>query len=750
MPRLVSPARGQDRRLVVTAAVVLALGAVYIGSLLPFLRDGAGERPVFDVWLNFAVDLGVIVVVALRGLSDRRLRASWWCLAGGLALAFCGSVFYYAIYRHQDPVPFPSLTDAGFVAFYVLAYAALVLMLRDRLRPFPRSLWLDGLVVAATAAAFAAAFAFGPALASTGGDPVTVAVTLAYPVADLLLIMVIAGASLLVGRGAGRAWAWLAAGLLIFFVADAVYAQAAASATYDVGDPVDIGWVAARLCFVVAAHQPLRRGAAIRRDGVRLLVAPALGAAAALVLLYVGTRVELPAVATTLALVGVLAALARTVLSFRELRAFAETRRQASTDELTGLPNRRAFLRVLRRSSADPEHTTAVLLVDLDRFKDVNDSLGHAAGDELLRLVAERLMAVLRPRDLLARLGGDEFAVLAPVEDADGAAQIGARLRAALREPFEVGAAVLGVDASIGIALTPDQASGPDDLMQLADLAMYAAKDRGGAALVFDEQRDGAGRHRLEVVAELREAIPAGQLFLEFQPKIALDTDRVVGVEALVRWRHPVRGVLGPQHFVDLAESSGTMRALTGAVLDLALAQARRWREQGLELTVAVNISPSDLIDQTFPDQVVERLRAHDVPPEGLVLEITEGHVVQDRARAAGLLERLRRIGVGVAVDDFGTGYSSLAYLAELPVTELKLDRMFIEPMLESARTASVVRSSIRLALDLGLAVVAEGVEDEATLDALRDAGCAQAQGFHIGRPAIAERVVDALSGARR
>ena len=739
--------RIHDGRLSVLAAVVLALGAIYVISLLPFVRGSSGTNELLDVWLNLLVKLGVVVVIALRGWVDRRMRVAWWCLSAGLFVAFLGSAGYYAYLRHQDPVPFPSWSDLGFVGFYAFAYAAIVLMLRDRIWPFPRSMWLDGLVAACTTAAFAAAFLLEPALESTGGPTGTVVVTLAYPVADLILVMFLAGGFVL-GGAAGRTWGWLAAGLCLFFITDGLYVNEAATGTYEIGDPLDIGWTLARMCFVVAALQTLREGPAIRQDALRLMLAPAVGSVASLALLYVGTRTELPLAATTLALVAVLAALSRTALAFTELRGLAESRRQAATDELTGLPNRRAFLRALRRATAADAGTrpSAVLLLDLDRFKDVNDSLGHATGDELLRLVAARLSGVLRPRDVFGRLGGDEFAVLTAVDGAEDAKKVAARLRDALRDPFEIGAAVLHADASIGIALAPTQADGPDELLQLADLAMYAAKERGVDALVYDERRDGAGRHRLELVAQLREAIPAGQMFLDYQPKIALDQGLVVGVEALVRWRHPDRGVLAPQDFVELAESSGLMPALTTTVLDLALAQTQRWHEQDMELTVAVNVSPSDLLDESFPEHVARRLAAHKVPSSALVIEITENHVMEDRARATLVLGRLRDLGVSIAVDDFGTGYSSLAYLAELPVSEVKLDRSFVKPMLESSRAASIVQSTVQLATALELSVVAEGVEDRATLSALQRVGCTQAQGFFIGRPTTPERVTAAIA----
>jgi diguanylate cyclase (GGDEF)-like protein len=744
------------RPLFALGAVVIGLGAVYIVSLLPFVRGDAGTWPLFDVWLNLLVKAGVVAVVALRGWYDRRMRAAWWCLSAGLFAAFLGSFGYYTYYRHQDPVPFPSWTDAGFIGLYVLAYPAIVLMLRDRIWPFPRSLWLDGFIASFTAAAFAAAFVLEPALEATKGEPATVAVTLAYPVADLLLVMFLAGGLVIMGAG-GRTWGWLATGLLLFFFTDGLYVNEAANGTYESGDPIDIGWTLARMCFVGAALDTVRQAPAMRPGTTRLLFAPAFCSFASLALLYTATRTELPATAAALAVLAITAAIGRAVLAFRELAGLAESRREAATDDLTGLPNRRAFLRSLRDTAVTTRRsqTMAVLLLDLDRFKDVNDSLGHATGDKLLRLVATRLASVLRPRDVFARLGGDEFAVIAAVDDAAGALTVAARLRKALEAPFEIGAAVLYVDASIGIALGPEQADGADELMQLADLAMYASKERGEDALIYDEERDGAGRHRLELVAQLREAISSDQMFLEYQPKIVLATGRPIGVEALVRWRHPERGVLGPQHFVEIAESSGTMRALTGVVMDLALAQTRRWHDEGLGLTVAVNVSPSDLIDQSFPDHVEQRLAAHGVPSSALVVEITENHVMEDRPQATRVLERLRALGVGVAVDDFGTGYSSLAYLAELPLTEVKLDRAFIKPMLETRKASSIVESTVRLARALDLTVVAEGVEDRQTLDALEQIGCAQAQGFFIGRPTSADAigamlVGDSLSWAER
>jgi diguanylate cyclase (GGDEF)-like protein len=439
----------------------------------------------------------------------------------------------------------------------------------------------------------------------------------------------------------------------------------------------------------------------------------------------------------------VLAALARTALTFRDVRALADSRRQARTDELTGLGNRRTVYETLR--VADEKlaagTTVAVLIIDLDRFKEINDSLGHAAGDAVLRQVGPRLTGLLRGSDLLARLGGDEFVVLADDLDADGALALAARLRRELQRPFRFGGMGLTVDASVGIAVGPGHAGSAEELLQLADLAMYSAKAGRTGAAVYDEARDGSGRHRLEDVAQLRRAIAEDELVLHYQPKLTLSTGEVDGVEALVRWQHPTKGLVYPDQFIELAESAGLMAALTTRVIELALAQCRRWADQDRWLTVAVNVSPSNLVDEEFPFEVARLLAAHDLPAGVLVLEVTESLLMADRERAERVLGRLRDFGVGVAIDDYGTGYSSLAYLATLPVTELKLDRAFIGEMTGSPRAESIVTSTLQLAHALGLAFVAEGVEDAETLDALTFLGCDVVQGYHVSRPVPPEQL---------
>jgi diguanylate cyclase (GGDEF)-like protein len=426
------------------------------------------------------------------------------------------------------------------------------------------------------------------------------------------------------------------------------------------------------------------------------------------------------------------------------VRALADTRRLADTDELTGLANRRRVYEEL--TAADRQlaegRQVAVLVLDLDRFKEINDSLGHAVGDALLRQVGPRLRDVLRAGDLLGRTGGDEFVVVGRDLGTDSATALADRIAAELGRPFQVDGVHLSLDLSAGIAVGPDHADRAEELLQLADLAMYAAKAARTGTEVFDRRRDGGGRRRLEEIAALRRGIEDGELVLHYQPKLALATGRVEGVEALVRWQHPERGLLYPDAFIELAESAGLMGRLTDAVVDRALKQARLWAEQDRELTVAVNVSPSNLVDESFPDTIADLLVAHGVPARSLVLEVTESLLMQDRARAERVLGRLREQGVGLAIDDYGTGYSSLAYLAELPaVTELKLDRTFVAGMTASWRAESIVISTLQLARALGLVLVAEGAEDQETVDLLASLGCDVVQGYHLSRPLPTEQL---------
>ncbi|MGH9087794.1 MAG: EAL domain-containing protein [Acidimicrobiales bacterium] len=419
-------------------------------------------------------------------------------------------------------------------------------------------------------------------------------------------------------------------------------------------------------------------------------------------------------------------------------RLRASERFEATHDSLTGLLNRRAFSAQLREAavaSAERGEPVATLLLDLDRFKEVNDHLGHHRGDELLVAVAERLRRCMQPTDALARLGGDEFALLLRRHGTQHRAEaVAAQVSALLDEAFEVDDCLLHVDASIGIACSPLHAVDVDGLLKQADAAMYAAKRSGLDYLVYGPEVAAQNVSDLGLLGELRRTLDAGeQLLLHYQPKIDLRTGTVSGVEALVRWEHPRHGLLGPDRFVPMAEETGLIRALTNWVVPEALRQVRRWGEEdGLELQVAVNVSARDVGDPTFADRVASWLEAAGVPGSRLLVEVTEGSVVTDRPQASAALTRLRQLGVSSSLDDFGTGYSSLAYLETLPVDEVKIDRQFLH--LARSR-GSVIRSIASLAHELDMRVVAEGVESPEQVAWVIEAGCDEAQGFHFSRP---------------
>ena len=426
--------------------------------------------------------------------------------------------------------------------------------------------------------------------------------------------------------------------------------------------------------------------------------------------------------------------------SRRETLAQAEqNRHQALHDALTGLPNRvllaDRFEQALR-AEAVTGSPTALLLLDLDRFKEVNDTLGHHVGDGLLQQVGPRLAGALRATDTVARLGGDEFAVLLPaVGDLAAALDVALTLQSALAGSFTVEQVELDVEVSIGVVLSGQHGCSPAELVQRADIAMYAAKRHHLGVTVYDPDNDGHTPQRLALLGDLRRAVTGEELFLHFQPKVSLHTGQVCGAEALVRWQHPERGTIAPDQFIPLAEGTGLMGALTRRVLDLALAQARRWADAGTPLQVAVNLSARNLLDDRLDVLVHDLLLEHGVAPDLLQLEVTESAIMTDPARARTVLERLHALGIALSIDDFGAGYTSLGQLKDLPVTELKVDRSFVATMATDARNRTIVRSVVELGHNLGLTAVAEGVEDATTLGLLEALGCDVAQGYHLSRP---------------
>ena len=424
--------------------------------------------------------------------------------------------------------------------------------------------------------------------------------------------------------------------------------------------------------------------------------------------------------------------------------------RMAAHDALTGLPNRTAFQARAQAALAATRSgagRATVLLLDLDGFKEVNDNLGHHAGDRLLVEVAKRLQGSVRGHDTVARLGGDEFAILLTDTDPATGEAAAARIGDVFNTPFLIDGITLDIEVSIGIA-----SSGPDDdpdaLLRHADVAMYTAKEHRLGHARFDQDQAHASTSRLTLLGDLRRALDAdNEIELHYQPKISMRTGELIGAEALARWRHPSRGAVAPADFIPVLEGTSLIHRFTIRVLELALAQVRRWLDGGHRVPVAVNVSTRSLLDVTFPDTVADALRRAGVPGDLLAIEITENTVMADPARAIDVLRRIRDLGVSTAIDDFGTGYSSMAYLKILPVDEIKVDRSFVREMATDPSNYTLVGSAVDLGHNLGLVVVAEGVEDADTVTALDRLGCDIAQGYHFARPLPAGDFTGFLAG---
>jgi diguanylate cyclase (GGDEF)-like protein len=682
---------------------------------------------------------------ALCWLTVSRIGFRRWevpLAAAAVTSYAAGNTCYVLMAVGGATLPFPSPADVGYLLFYPLMLAAITVAVRRYLKGLASSVWLDS-AVGSLGAAAALAVLLSPVLGSavTGSVSLSTLVAVTYPLFDLILVAAIAGIAALGAVRLTSRWSMLGAGLTVFATTDVVYALQVSAKTYVVGTPLDAGWaVGLALMAMWVDGTVMSDGSPTKethsRTGVTALMVPAAATVAGVGVLVVSSQRRLSPLAVILAAVTLFAAAGRTQLLYRQVARLADLRRQVATDELTGLPNRRAlYAKGNARLAERQQRRQALLVLDLDKFKEVNDSLGHHAGDLLLIQVGDRLREYLRAGDLLVRLGGDEFAILLDDTSQDLSLGVAIMLRAALAEPFAMEGIALHTSASIGIALFPDHGSDLSTLLRKADIAMYKAKAAGNGHHVYSGSDEADGANRLETVEQMRTALTRDQLVVHYQPKIDLDTGDVHNVEALVRWDHPTRGLLKPDAFLSLVEEFGLMPALTRVVLTLALDQAAVWHAQGQPLTVAVNLSASSLVDADLPKQVASMLAVRGIPPQVLQLEITEEFLMADRDRARTILAELQHSGVQISVDDFGTGYSSLSYLRDLPIDELKLDRSFILPMAEDPRAAALVSSTVTLAHSLGLRMVAEGVESQATYANLRNLGCDQAQGDFMSRP---------------
>lgn len=723
---------------IVSIALAL-LGVGWIALLVTLISWGPGDHPGRDVTLYLALIIGSACVTVARGLWIRGDRAVWLALGAAMLVSAFGDIGYSLMVSGRDPEPFPSLADPLYLAYYPLCVIGVVVFVRRRVRNVPAVVWWDGAVLALSVGALVGAVFLAPLTGTLTGGAAAVLVGAAYPIGDTVVLLIAGLGLTLVGVRRAHALFWIGAAMVVAALADLVYWNLLATDAYSEGTWLDALWPLSSILLATGAWLPGAFRAKTAPASRGLIIVPGASLLAATATLAFGTVRNIPIVTVVMAVAALLGVLNRLNSTVRHTLLMMDARRDATTDELTGLPNRRGFTKEAASLLADEgagARGAALLLADLDGFKEVNDSLGHHAGDEVLCAVTDRLLAEIGTAGgVLGRLGGDEFAVLLPGKCAESGSELAARLCGALAVPFEVEGTSVSLTASIGIASAPRDGVDLSGLLRRADIAMYRAKAEHLAVAVFDPCVDLAGEDRLQRVAELRRAIHDGELVLHFQPKIALATGHVEGVEALVRWDRPGSELVFPDAFLPLARRAGLLPALTESVLRQALSQSALWREAGIVLPIAVNLPAPDLIDETLPSRVSALLDAHGLPGSALQVEITEEALLKDPARAQSVLANLRALGVQSAIDDYGTGYSSLVYLRELVVDQVKIDRSFIVPMLLDDRSASIVRSTIDLVHALGLRVVAEGIEDAEVAHMLTSFGCDTAQGYHWTRP---------------
>ncbi|MDP7705445.1 diguanylate cyclase domain-containing protein [Mycobacterium sp. TY815] len=723
-------------------AVRISLAALTIGVLVfassCFPDPRADHSPFFANVFYPILNFSAAALIAYRAYRVRADRVAWNLIAFGTAVSALGDVVYA---KWVPDGQSPSIADAAYLAFYPFIYAGLLLLMRSRLKRVPLPVRLDCVVCGLVMASVAAALTAGPIHAAATKAPATVLVGLVYPWLDLVLVALAAGMLPILGWRHEFRWGLLVIGFVLFAAADTAYLFETSAGSYRVGTMLDAFWPTSFLLIAVASWTAWCSTPPMPRRSFGSYVAPV---ACTIVALAVTALSDESRTAPVLAALSLIAVAARFSVTFREVSIMAETHKQAMTDQLTTLPNRRSLATTLTAVPLTPPPAIgpalgtrgparrALLLLQLHEFDEIADSVGHRFSDDLLSQVANRLSQNVRREDLLARAGDDEFAILL----AEGADLIAARAQAGrlletLNEPFTLDPMTVQVDARIAIALFPDHCDHPQELLNRAEMVLPHARSAKSRIAVYDAAYELYRDNDPNIVEELRAALADGneQLTCHYQPKINAGDGSVHSVEALLRWHHPQRGLLLPEEFLPAAERAGLMRKVANRTVNLALEQTRSWREQGVALTVAVNLSTTNLLDLDLVGTIEQLLQTHRLPADELIIEITESTLV-DSARSRNTVAALQRLGVRISLDDYGTGWSSLARLQDVSVDELKLDRVFVARLAQDPRSVAIVRSTVALAESLGADLVAEGVEDEATLRALRQYGCTITQGF--------------------
>lgn len=737
-------------RVLIAAAV--GFNALYVASLFVVERPETGYLSFWDGWVYWPASALPLVLLLWRAVVDRTDRLAWLLIGGGVLATGIADLIYQVHDVHLEEFGFPTASDVFYLLAYPLWAAGIVVMAFTHSRRVSRAATLDGFVVGLSVAALAVIRWFA-AIYEQSGSAADVTAGISFAVLDVVLIVVAVAALALQRFRPAPALLVIAVAAGAFGLGDLIYLNRLTDAGYVGGTWIDGLWSVGTLLFGLAAWLPTdRRGGPIAPDATEAhTLGPVAGVAAVGSLAIVvaglvgGVPHTIPGLAAAMAVVALALVLLRVLWTVRELAAVNESYRQARTDDLTGLGNRRAFMEDVDRMLDAAPSSLSVVMVDLNGFKEVNDSLGHPAGDRLLTIVGERLRVAVPPGLALARLGGDEFGLVAPTP-LEGGVDVAKRMLAALDGPVELEGLSVRVSASIGVAGgSPRAESGAmsrQEVIRMADVAMYDAKRQGIGFSCYSEAIDPHGRERILLIDDLCRAIEDRSFHLHLQPVVSLERDELVAVEALIRWEHPERGPLAPEAFIPLAERSGLVPRITRVVLEQAARHLATLRAAGLDVGISVNISALDLVDEDLPGFIESTFDQAGAPLDRLTLEITETAVASDPGRSLRTLQALRARGVRISIDDFGVGYSSLNQLLQLPVDELKLDRSFIIPIERDRRAQAIVRSTVELGRTLGLTVVAEGVETDLALTFVRSRGVHRAQGFHLAPPMAVDELV--------
>jgi diguanylate cyclase (GGDEF)-like protein len=684
---------------------------------------------VFFLAQTIRLAIAVVVRRAQRlALSALLLGVVLWAI--GAALLNAGGV--------PDLTHFPAPGEPLFLASYV-AIAAYLLFGAGRDVHVPIDTWLHVLVICGGTVCLTGSLVLTPVGSAYTGDAASLFLALLYPLIDLVLAALVLGQALLRLRDDLVNSACLLAGFLLFAFADSHFVTGLSTGTYQLSELSDACWGVGFALIIGAACRPRSASARVvpRTQGsAETLIAAGIAIAVLAVAPShgIGIYLTIPAVLTLLGAGG------RLVLALREARGAAEALSLSRTDDLTRLPNRRA-LRADLDAAFQAGRPVSLMLLDMDGFKEVNDTLGHTAGDEVLQLMAYRIRQSLPPAIGVARLGGDEFAVIVDHVDILELMEIAQEVLSQVRQPLRVEGIEIEPNASIGIAACADSVVKSSELLRRADVAMYQAKQQGLGVAVYDAADDEFSKAKLMFADELRKALEQNQFELWYQPQVDAASMQLCAFEALLRWRHPERGVLSPVEFLPAARQAGLMPSISTRVSKLAVRDLATLRGAGVDVRIAINCAPPELLSGTFTHDLYARLADANLPADRMVIEVTEDSFIADPERARQLLQDVRDHGLEVAIDDYGTGFSSLAYLRDLAVDELKIDRSFVAAMRSDPRTRMIVSSTVQMATALSLRTVAEGVEDAECAVELAALGVDRLQGYHIARPMPAASV---------